>query len=168
MRPRAVGSVIFLMSAAVLIVAAGLSTWYHLGLPGQIGASALTLPGLVMAWLAYQAAYVVPTLAEATDQLAGALQAQWKTELRVRWLDGPVQLLVSWSPPPEDLTAGLPDGSRNEGVMALVGSREHRLRAGRLGRHGNDLDELRQLAAGLRPGERLILSCRTEEYRDAR
>jgi hypothetical protein len=157
MRPRAVGFVVLTMSVVVLGVAIALADWYHLGVAGQLGAFALSLPGLVLAWIAYQAGYVVPTLAEAADQLADAIQAQWKTELRVRWLDGPVQMPVSWLQVSADPT----DDFANHGKSVLgqrkmdwplisVGSGGHRPRIdwhSRLARSRNNLDELHRKSA---------------------
>jgi NACHT domain len=90
-------------TTAVLILA----HVYHLGVPGIIVALLPGLPGLWLAWVPYrdqQKTAQETNLRELSDQLAMAVARQWETEAKIRRLNDPYPLPVSWSAADPDLT----------------------------------------------------------------
>ena len=72
---------------------------YHLGVAATLVAILGGLPGLYLAWAAYrdsQAKGDALTLAEIANQLAAAVDAQWRAEAALRRLNDPYPLPVSW------------------------------------------------------------------------
>jgi hypothetical protein len=79
---------------------------YHLGIPGTVVTFAFGLPGLYLGWVAVQAALHPPaqSLADIADGLAGRLRSQWDAEVRMRRLNEPYPLPVSWIAADQSLT----------------------------------------------------------------
>jgi NACHT domain len=90
-------------TVAVLIVA----RVYHLGVAATVVAVLIALPALWLAWVPYRDdQHKAPDarLEDLADQLAVALERQWKAETAVRRLNDPYPLPVSWSAADPDLT----------------------------------------------------------------
>lgn len=89
-----------------------LSHYFNLG----AAATAITLlpsvPGLYLAWATFRAAQVeadgAQDLITFADALARAVGAQWRDEARLRRLNDPYALAVSWNPAPDDLVEAWP------------------------------------------------------------
>jgi hypothetical protein len=84
-----------------------LASVYHLGVPATIVAVVVGLPGLWLAWVPYRDQRKTAretNLRELSDQLAMAVTRQWEAEARIRRLNDPYPLPVSWSAADPELT----------------------------------------------------------------
>lgn len=85
---------------------------FHLG----VAATAVTVlsaaPGLYLAWATFRADHSEAgngqDLASIADDLSRAVSAQWQDEARLRRLNDPYALAVSWRPAPDDLVEAWP------------------------------------------------------------
>jgi hypothetical protein len=143
------GVAIVLVLLGSVAAALALARFYHLGVPGTVVALMVgggSLAGLVLAWVAYRDdhrdADRIASLAEAADQLAAWVRVQWEGEAAVRPGGGTV------------IEAMLRDGL----ILPIL----------------DRLDEipdpvrasaLTQINDALRPGEKLVVTCHTEQYR---
>jgi NACHT domain-containing protein len=91
-------------TATVLILA----RVYNLGMPAIMVAVLIALPGLWLAWVPYQddrrRREREINLHDLSDQLARAVGRQWESEARIRRLNDPYPLPVSWSAADSALT----------------------------------------------------------------
>ena len=105
-RTGVVALALLLGTAAATLV---LARRYHLGVAATLVAILGGLPGLYLAWAAYrdsQAKGDALTLAEIANQLAAAVDAQWRAEAALRRLNDPYPLPVSWTAADASLSDG--------------------------------------------------------------
>jgi hypothetical protein len=99
-------ALLFGTAAAAIILA----RVYHLGVAAALVAILLGLPGLYLAWVgikdARRDAVRGESLPKAADQLAVAVREQWDKEARVRDLNDPYPLAVSWAAADASLADG--------------------------------------------------------------
>lgn len=106
MRSRNVGITILLLSVATLAGATGLSVLGHASPVVQVIPFALGIPGMYLGWAAFKADGLESAkakLGEVADELAKSVRQQWEAETRVRQLNNPGYLSVSWEPGDTDL-----------------------------------------------------------------
>ncbi|MFF4232459.1 NACHT domain-containing protein [Streptomyces sp. NPDC001820] len=105
-----------LVYLALTIFGAGgalfLAHYFHLGVAATAATVLTAAPGLYLAWAAFRADHLDAgsgqDLARIADDLARAVRAQWQDEVRLRRLNDPYALGVSWRPAPDDLVEAWP------------------------------------------------------------
>lgn len=106
MRLRASGIAILSASAVVLAAAVGLSVLGHVSPIVQIIPFVLSIPGLLLGWMTLKTDRSESDraqLGEVADELAASIKEQWETETKVRQLNNPGYMSVSWEPGQPDL-----------------------------------------------------------------
>jgi hypothetical protein len=106
LRPRAAGITLFAVSGVTLTIAVGLSAVGHVSAIVQLIPFALSVPSLYLGWVTYRSGSSESArteLGEVANDLADTVGLQWETETRVRGLNNPGYLSVSWDPAPADL-----------------------------------------------------------------
>ncbi|WP_159049497.1 NACHT domain-containing protein [Streptomyces sp. NRRL WC-3618] len=105
-----------LVYLALTIFGAGgavfLAHYFHLGVAATAAAVLLAAPGLYLAWATFRADHSEAgsgeDLARIADDLSLAVRAQWQDEARLRRLNDPYALAVSWRSAPDDLVEAWP------------------------------------------------------------
>jgi hypothetical protein len=89
-----------------------LAHYFHLGVAATTATVLPTAPGLYLAWATFRADHSEASsgqdLARIADDLSRAVRAQWQDEARLRRLNDPYALAVSWRPAPDDLVEAWP------------------------------------------------------------
>jgi NACHT domain len=107
-----VGVTYLILALVGAACALGLSAHYHLGTASEAVTMLPTIAGLYLSWATFQSGQTKfaarRDLAIIADDLADAVQAQWGEELRLRRLNDPYPLPISWSPVADDLVESWP------------------------------------------------------------
>lgn len=107
-----VGFVYLVLAVAGALCALGLAAYYHLGTAAETATMLPSVAGLYLSWVTFQAGLSDGVsgrdLATVAGDLANAVEAQWRQEARLRRLNDPYPLPVSWSPAAESLVEAWP------------------------------------------------------------
>lgn len=107
-----VGFVYLVLAVAGALCALGLAAYYHLGTAAETATMLPSVAGLYLSWVTFQQGLsdgeTGRDLATVAGDLANAVEAQWQQEARLRRLNDPYPLPVSWSAATETLVEAWP------------------------------------------------------------
>ena len=107
-----VGLIFLFLAVVGAVCALGLAAYYHLGTAATATTLLPSMAGLYLSWATFQAGrpdlVMGRDLATIAGDLAHAVDSQWREEARLRRLNDPYPLPVSWSSAPEALVEAWP------------------------------------------------------------